>query len=169
MTAMTSESASSALGDERAGLFTRLIKWGSLYRFEIALGAIAVMPIFIAAIRAIASGYTPITDNGLLLLRSRDVFTSNHPLLGTLSSSTLVFGVQVSNPGPLLFDAMAIPVKLFGSGPGLVVAVTTLNISSIIGAAIVAYRVRGRSAYLSFLLISSILAWGMGSELLFDV
>lgn len=151
------------------GTLNALRDWITLYRFEIGVALLAVLPIVVATIRAIASGYTPVNDNALLLLRSRDVLTSNHPLLGTLSSASLSFGVIVSNPGPLLFDYMAAPVKLFGSGPGLALGVGALNIACIIGAAFMAYRIRGRSAFLAFLAVTSILAWGMGSELLFDV
>ncbi len=148
---------------------TRLRRWVGLYRFEIGVALIAVLPIIIATIRAVLSGYTPVNDNALLLLRSRDVLTSNHPLLGTLSSASLSFGVSVSNPGPLLFDLMAAPVKIFGSGPGLALGIGALNIACIIGSACMAYRIRGRAAFLVFLAVASILAWGMGSELLFDV
>ena len=148
---------------------TRLRRWVGLYRFEIGVALIAVLPIIVAMIRAVLSGYTPVNDDALVLLRSRDVLTVNHPFLGLPSSSSLSFGVTVSNPGPLLFDLMAGPVKLFGGGPGLALAVGALNIACIIGAACMAYRIRGRSAFLSFLVVASILAWGMGSELLFDV
>ena len=153
----------------RGGGLKRLRSWITLHRFEIGVALLAVLPIIVATIRAIASGYTPVNDDALLLLRSRDVLTSNHPLLGTLSSASLLFGVNVSNPGPLLFDLMALPVKVFGSGPGLALGVGALNIACIIGAACMAYRIRGRSAFLAFLVVVSIIAWGMGSELLFDV
>jgi hypothetical protein len=73
----------------------------SAYRFEILIAAIAILPFIIAVVRSIANGYTPIGDDGLLLLRSRDVFTDFNPLLGTWSSSSVAFGVQINNPGPL--------------------------------------------------------------------
>ena len=152
--------------EKRAG---RLLKGFSAYRFEIFIATLAVLPFIVAIARSIANGYVPMGDDGLLLLRSRDVFTEFHPLLGTWSSSSLTFGVNLNNPGPLLFDLMALPVKVFGSGPGLAIGVGSLNIACILGAACMAYRIRGRSAFLAFLVVASTLAWGMGSELLFDV
>lgn len=145
------------------------LTWVRSYRFEIALGLIALVPIVVAVVRAVLSGYTPIGDDGLLLLRSRDVFTSNHPWLGTWSSSSLSLGVAVNNPGPLLFDLMSVPVRVFGSGNGMAIGVGLLNASCIIAAAIMAHRVGGRVAYLLLLLVTAILASSMGSELIFDV
>lgn len=147
----------------------RFLIWVRSYRFEIALGLIALVPIVAAVVRAVLSGYTPIGDDGLLLLRSRDVFTSNHPWLGTWSSSSLSLGVAVNNPGPLLFDLMFVPVRVFGSGNGMAIGVGLLNSSCIIAAAIMAHRVGGRVAYLLLLLVTATLACSMGSELIFDV
>ncbi len=147
----------------------RFLIWLRSYRFEIALGFIALVPIVAAVVRAVLSGYTPIGDDGLLLLRSRDVFTSNHPWLGTWSSSSLSLGVAVNNPGPLFFDLMSVPVRLFGSGNGMAIGVGLLNSSCIIAAAIMAHRVGGRVAYLLLLLVTATLACSMGSELIFDV
>ncbi len=160
----------SRLVNEDSGMRSEgFLTWVRSYRFEIALGVIALVPIVVAVIRAILSGYTPIGDNGLLLLRSRDVFTANHPWLGSASSSSLSLGVAVNNPGPLLFDLMSVPVRVFGSGNGMAIGVGLLNSSCIIAAAIMAHRVGGRVAYLLLLLVAATLACSMGSELLFDV
>lgn len=141
----------------------------SAYRFEILIAAIAILPFIIAVVRSIANGYTPIGDDGLLLLRSRDVFTDFNPLLGTWSSSSVAFGVQINNPGPLLFDLMALPVKLFGSGPGMAIGVGAMNAACLVAAAAIAHRVAGRIAFLLILLLGASFAWSMGSELIYDV
>ena len=44
-----------------------------------------------------------------------------------------------------------------------------LNAACIVGAAAVAHRVGGRRPYLLVLLVGAVLAWTMGSELIFDV
>lgn len=87
----------------------RFLTWLSVHRFEILIAAVATLPFVVAVVRSIVNGYTPIGDDGLLLLRSRDVFTEFNPLLGTWSSSSVGFGVEINNPGPLLFDLMALP------------------------------------------------------------
>lgn len=147
----------------------RVGSWVRRYRFECLIGAFALLPILVAVVRALVHGYTPIGDDGLLLLRSRDVLTANHPWLGTWSSSSLSLGVNLNNPGPLLFDLMALPVKALGSGPGLAIGVGLLNAACLMGAAVMAHRVAGRRAFVLVLLIGSTIAWSMGSELIYDV
>lgn len=143
--------------------------WVAAHAVEILAACIAVLPIVVAVVRALAHHYVPIGDDGLILLRSRDVFTANHPWLGTWSSSSLSLGVDLNNPGPLLFDLMAIPTKLLGAGPGLAIGVGLLNAACLVGAGAVAFRVDGRRAYLLTLLVGAVVAWSMGSELIFDV
>ncbi len=147
----------------------RFLTWLSVHRFEILIAAVAILPFVVAVVRSIVNGYTPIGDDGLLLLRSRDVFTEFNPLLGTWSSSSVGFGVEINNPGPLLFDLMALPVKLFGSGPGIAIGVAALNAACLLAAAVIAHRVGGRIAFLLILLVGASFAWSMGSELIYDV
>ena len=147
----------------------RFLAWLSAHRFEVLIAAVAMLPFVFAVVRSIANGYTPLGDDGLLLLRSRDVFTAFNPLLGTWSSSSVAFGGQINNPGPLLFDLMAMPVKLFGSGPGMAIGVGAMNASCLLAAAVIAHRVAGRIAFLLILLVGALFAWSMGSELIYDV
>jgi len=143
--------------------------WIAAHAVELLAALIAVLPIVVAVVRALAHHYVPIGDDGLILLRSRDVFTANHPWLGTWSSSSLSLGVDLNNPGPLLFDLMALPTKVLGAGPGLAIGVGLLNGACLVGAAALAHRVDGRRAYLLTLLVGAVIAWSMGSELIFDV
>lgn len=143
--------------------------WTAPHAVEIGAALLAVLPIIVAVVRALVNHYVPIGDDGLILLRSRDVLTANHPWLGTWSSSSLSLGVNLNNPGPLLFDLMALPVKVLGAGPGFAIGVGVMNAACIVGAAMVAHRVGGRRPYLLVLLVGAVLAWTMGSELIFDV
>lgn len=145
------------------------LAWLSAHRFEVLIAAVAILPFVVAVVRSIVDGYTPLGDDGLLVLRSRDVFTAFNPLLGTWSSSSVAFGVQINNPGPLLFDLMAMPVKLFGSGPGIAIGVGAMNAACLLAAAVIAHRVAGRIAFLLILLVGASFAWSMGSELIYDV
>lgn len=158
-----------SVADATRGTRGRRSAWVAAHAVEILAAAIAVLPILVAVVRALANHYVPIGDDGLILLRSRDVLTANHPWLGTWSSSSLSLGVALNNPGPLLFDLMALPTKVLGAGPGLAIGVGALNATCLVGAAAVAHRVAGRRGFLLTLLVGAVVAWSMGSELIFDV
>lgn len=131
--------------------------------------AAAVVPIVVAAVRALSRGYVALGDNSLLLIRIRDVGTEHNPQLGTWSSASLVSDTPMNNPGPLLFDLIALPVRLLGGPVGLVVGVSTLNAACVIGAVLVARRVAGDLGAALVGVAACGIAWTMGSELLIDV
>lgn len=129
---------------------------------------IAVLPIAVALARAWSRGWMAISDNGLLLLRSEDVFTSNHPLLGTWTSASLAAGRSLNNPGPLWFDLLGPFVRIGGPSVGLALGVAAANSACIALAAWAARRAGGDGALLVVTALSAGLAWSLGSELLFD-
>jgi hypothetical protein len=108
-------------------------------RLAVVCTAAAILPIVVAAIRAIARDWLPLGDDAYFALRAGDVLAEHHPLLGTWTSASLTAGVDMNNPGPLFFDALALPVKLWGDA-GLLLGVTLINIGAIVGTAIVAHR-----------------------------
>lgn len=136
---------------------------------DIGLVAIVVVPIVVAVIRAIVTHYTPMTDDALLTIRSHDVFSTNIPLLGSGSSASIAVTEPVSNTGPLQFYAAAIPVRVFGSGPGAAIAAGSLNAACIVGAMWSARRTAGRTGLVAVGLAAAVLAHAMGSELLYDL
>ena len=73
--------------------------------------ALALLPVVVAPVRALARGWVAVGDNGLLLLRAQDVLTADHPLLGTWTSASLGAGESINNPGPLWLDVLAPFVK----------------------------------------------------------
>jgi hypothetical protein len=73
---------------------------------------LAVLPVVVATVRAAARGWLPVGDNAYFAIRARDVLTEHHPLLGTWTSASVSAGTDFNNPGPLLFDLLAIPAKL---------------------------------------------------------
>lgn len=121
-----------------------------------------------SALRGIRNGYQAIGDNALIELRGRDVLTINHPWLGTWSSASISAGTDVNHPGPLLFDLVALPVRLFGGGAGIAVAIALLNIVIVWSVGFVAVRIGGATAALTAQVITAGLAWTLGSELLYD-
>ena len=89
--------------------------------------AVAILPILIATIGAVTRGWVALGDNGLLLVRTEDVLTSHHPLLGTWTSASMAAGRAINNPGPLWFDLLAPFVRLGGPSAGLAAGVAIAN------------------------------------------
>jgi hypothetical protein len=127
----------------------------------------AILPIVVATIRAVAGDWVAVGDNAFFGMRAADVFTEHNPLLGTWTSASVTVGVDINNPGPLLYDALAIPVKI-GGDAGLAVGVALINIAAIGGIAVVARRLAGTRAVVAAMAAAAGLGWAMGSELLFD-
>jgi hypothetical protein len=127
----------------------------------------AILPIVVATIRAVAGHWVAVGDNAFFELRAADVFTEHNPLLGTWTSASLTVGIDINNPGPLLYDALAIPVKI-GGGAGLAIGVALINIVAIGGSALVARRLAGPRAVVAAMAAAAGLGWAMGSELLFE-
>ncbi|CAN5835290.1 hypothetical protein BH24ACT3_BH24ACT3_15770 [soil metagenome] len=135
----------------------------------IAVAAVLV-PVITAAARAIVvTDWLPIGDNAFFAIRAIDVFSAEHrPLLGTWTSASQSVGTDLNNPGPLLFDWLAVPSFLAPRGDGVVIAVALLNLASLVGIALFAHRRGGALLATLATAISALLCWSMGSELLFD-
>jgi hypothetical protein len=138
------------------------------FRLFVASVIVAAVPVVVATVRAIGRHWIPIGDDGNFAIRSFDVFGHNIPLLGTWSSSSLSYGTNLNNPGPLLFDVLAVPVRLFGGNVGLPVGVALVNIAALIGIAVFAYRRGGPLVGTLAMTVGTALCWAMGSELLYD-
>ena len=135
----------------------------------VALSVVAALaPIVVATVRAIARGWIPPSDDAIFALRAHDVFTHNTPLLGPVSSVSLDAGRVVNHPGPLFFDALAIPERLFGLAPGAAIGTALVNCLAVIGIALVARRRGGPVLVVMSMGAAAILGWAMGSEILFE-
>jgi hypothetical protein len=102
-------------------------------------------------------------------VRARDVGTSNHPLLGSWTSASLVLDQHVNNPGPLYFDAVAPWLRLLGPWVGLAVGVMVMNVAASSGAVLAARRIAGATSMVAVAIVVVGLQFAMGSELLFDM
>ena len=140
-------------------------RWAS--RLAVASVIVAVVPIFVAALRAALHHWLPVGDNAYFAMRARDVFTEHHPWLGTWTSASDSLGVDLNNPGPLFFDLLAVPARI-GRGTGLAFGVAVLNAGAVIGIAVTARRLGGARLVVATMAMAAALAWTMGSELLFD-
>lgn len=130
--------------------------------------AAAVVPVVVATVRAIASDWIAVGDNAFFGLRAADVLSEHHPWLGTWTSASFTIGHHVNNPGPLLFEALALPVELGGQDAGLAAGTALLNVASIVGIALVCRRRMGALGVAAGMAAAAALGWSMGSELLFD-
>lgn len=121
-----------------------------------------------STLRGVSSGYVLVGDNAYFELLARDVGTAHHPLLGTWSSASISSGVDVNHPGPLIFDVLAVPVRLFGGAAGVAIGSAILNIAMVWLAGIAAFRAGGATAAIAAQMITAVLVWTLGSELLYD-
>lgn len=133
-----------------------------------AMAAATSLVIAFSAARGVRRGYQPVGDNALIELRGRDVLSADHPLLGTWSSASISSGIDVNHPGPLLFDLVAAPVRLFGGSIGIAVAIALLNIGVVWLVGWVTWRAGGATGALVGQVITAGLVWTLGSELLYD-
>jgi hypothetical protein len=129
---------------------------------------VALVPIVVAVVRAARSGWLPIGDNGYFAVRAQDVFTTNHPLLGTWTSASLNTDTNFNNPGPLLFDLYALPAKLTNGRIGVAIGAAALNAMAVVGIAIVARRRGGPVLGVAAMAMAAALCLSMGSDLLYD-
>jgi hypothetical protein len=161
---------SSAYGEEPAVESPDEARDSTLTRRLFALSVIAaILPIVVAAVMAIRHHWVPVGDSAFLAIRARDVFSSHPPLIGMWSSASLISRIGFNNPGPLLYDALAVPTLVFGSaGPGVFVGTAVINIAAILGIAFVARRHGGAVAGTIATAIAAVLAWTLGSAVLLD-
>jgi hypothetical protein len=142
---------------------------GFTTRMFLASVVVALIPVAVATTRAIQNGWLPTGDNALWAIRSRDLFSvTNLPLLGSWSSVSLSVKILVNHPGPLYFDVLAVPARLFEPGAGVAFGVALANALCIVGSAVFGYRRGGALVGTIAMAATAALCWTMGSELLFD-
>jgi hypothetical protein len=132
----------------------------------LAAGCAAV--IGFCAIRAVARGYVPLDDDAVIETRSRDVFSGRIPLLGSASSVSRIGPETVNHPGPLLFDLLAVPVRLLPNGAGVAIGVAILHVAAIAALAWATRRFLGEPAACVVMAVSAAFVWSLGSEAWFE-
>ena len=133
-----------------------------------ALAAAAVVPILVAAARAVADGWVPVGDSAIIAIRAQDVLGGQAPRLGMWASTSWAVGFDLNHPGPLLYDAMAVPVALFGNAAGSVVAVALIEATSVIAIVAVAQRRGGPLVGAWAAAVAAGLCWSFGSAVLVE-
>jgi hypothetical protein len=121
----------------------------------------------VAVVRQISSGWYPVGDKAAIAVGGGDVLTAHHRLLGTGSSLSFE-SLPANHPGPLLFDVIALPIRLFGPGPGVSVGIAALNVGAGVVAIVAAGRQAGKAAALAITLGLCLLVWSAGNAVLVD-
>ncbi|MDQ1518969.1 MAG: hypothetical protein QOI55_42, partial [Actinomycetota bacterium] len=136
-------------------------------RAAIVSVVVAILPIIVATARAVHRGWLPVGENALFQIRSHDVFSRHTPLIGLASAASESTHLDLHHPGPMFFDVLALPVTLW-NGAGVALGVGALNALAVLGVAFVVHRVAGPLMVTVAMAATAVLAWTMGSELLFD-
>jgi hypothetical protein len=112
-----------------------------LYRALPALGAglAAAIPVLVSTIHAVAAGWEPAGDDGIIVTRAWDVLTAHSPLVGQYSEAGTLTGQVIHSPGPLLYWLLALPAR-FGSAASIAVTMGAVNTLAIVGSVVLARR-----------------------------
>ena len=133
--------------------------------------AAALVPLVVGAARALGGGWVPVGEPALVAVRSGDVLggpgTGGVPLVGPWADTSAQLGFDVHHPGPLLYDVLALPVRLAGN-PGLVVAVALLNALAVVGIYATVRRVAGSTVAALAMALVAVLCWVTGTAALVE-
>ncbi len=139
---------------------------------RIARGAV-LLPIVVAVVRALTTGWFPVGDDALLAVRAFDVGTRYHPLLGSWTSASLALGISVNNPGSLYADLCAPWMwtvgRVWGIAPAVALAIGTINAVTAWLIMWVGRRMGGWRVERWTIVLVAAQCWAMGSELLIDI
>ncbi len=131
--------------------------------------AVAVLPIFVAAVRDGLNGWYPTLDAATTVLRTRDVLTAHPPLVGMWASVSQTTGVATYFPGAIQMYVLAIPVHVLGNSWGTLLGMALLNSTWVLLATwLIGRRVGPQLATVGCLAFAA-LVWTMGSELVVDI
>jgi hypothetical protein len=112
-------------------------------RLVLATGLAAALPVIVSTVNAVAAGWLPLGDDAITAVRAYDVLSTHPPVLGPISTSSLLIGHPVLSPGPMLFWLLALPVRVGAAAPAVTMGV--VNVCCVIGAVALARR-RGGTA-----------------------
>lgn len=126
-----------------------------------SLVAAVVLPLLLLAVRALATPWTPASDQAIELLAVHDVGTGETPLIGAYSR------LGWHHPGPLLFWVLA-PFDRLAGPSGVLFAVALLATVSLLGALVAAQRLGGRPLAACVAGASAVLVHTLGPARLVD-
>ncbi len=151
----------------RPGRITRPLGTPTARTLALTVAA-TILPVWISAWRVASSGFYPTSDAALTVMRARDVFTMDPPLVGMPAASG-AFGDSITHfPGALQLYLLAGPVKLFGNVWGPPIAMAVLSTAWIMATAWVLDRVLGPRQALVGVAFLAVYAWSIGIGFLVD-
>jgi hypothetical protein len=129
--------------------------------------ALALAPLVVVVVWALATGWQPLGDSAQIVVRSRDVLTQHHPFLGAWSSSSQGVGQDLNNLGPLYVDLLAPFTKIHPAG-GAAVGIALVNGAAVVGVWVVARRLFGPTGAIGAMAATLALEAAMGSQALLE-
>jgi hypothetical protein len=110
----------------------------------VAAGLLASFPVVLSTVHALAIGWYPVGDDGIIAARAYDVFTLHPPLVGAYSATSVVLGQGSHHPGPMLYWLLAIPAR-FGGPAAMALTIGAMNTAAVFGAVAIARRRGGHA------------------------
>jgi len=101
------EDTATASGDRPSGPGERPARRRPVELVELLALAMGLLPLVTVLVWALVTGWVPLGDSGQLTVRSRDVFTANHPFVGAWSSRSASIDGDVNNLGSLQLVLLA--------------------------------------------------------------
>lgn len=135
---------------------------------QIAAGLAAAIPVLRSTIHAVAIGWQPAGDDGIIVTRAWDVLTSHSPLVGQYSEAGNLSGQIVHSPGPMLYWLLALPARL-GSVASIAGWMGAFNTLAIVGTVALARRRGGLALMFATAAAIALMCQSLPSESFHDV
>lgn len=129
--------------------------------------AAALLPVAVTVARAAATGWVPLFDAAYFTVRSRDVATTHHPLVGAWSMGSREVGEWINNLGPLQLDLLA-PFTKLDPYWGTALGVGLTNAAAIVGVWLVARRLFASVGVVGAMAATVLLVLDEGSLMLIE-
>lgn len=130
----------------------------------VAVASVALVLLW-HGVRAAASDWIPTGDDAYFTLRSFDVATEHHPLLGAWSAGSVDLDRDVNNLGPLQLDLLAPFTKVAWAG-GTAIGVVVVHVLAVLAIAWLSLRLGGPRQVVAAMVGVALLTWVMGAQLL---
>lgn len=128
-----------------------------------------IIPVWIAAYRDGHGGWYPTMDAATTVLRARDTFGGDLPLVGMWSSVSDKLGEATYFPGATELYWLSVPIRLFGNEWGALIGMAGLVSVWLLTAGWLLRRRLGDTGAVWGLFAFGALLWTMGSESMLDV
>ena len=129
--------------------------------------AAALAPFVVAIVRAAVKDWFPVGDAAYFTVRSADVLTAHHPLVGAWSSGSAVVGVPVNNLGPLQLDVLA-PFTKLSPDLGTAIGSALINAASVAMVWLAARRLFRPAVVVFVMAATTLLVASLGLSWLID-